>query len=216
MKLITIDLRPIFSILGIFLAGLSVTMLLPPIVDLIYGNNGWSDFVFSALITAFVGLLLILVSRGGGKELTTKGAFLLVTLSWIVLSIFSSIPFLISQSVHGLADAFFESVSGLTTTGSTIINNLDSTSEGLIIWRSLLQWLGGIGIIVSAVSILPNLGVGGMQLFKLEGSDSAEKLLPRTASLATQIFVLYIIYLQFVLLCIGYVDYQYSILLHTQ
>ena len=193
MKLITIDLRPIFSILGIFLAGLSVTMLLPPIVDLIYGNNGWSDFIFSALITAFVGLLLILVSRGGEKELTTKGAFLLVTLSWVILSIFSSIPFLISQSVHGLTDAFFESVSGLTTTGSTIINNLDSTSEGLIIWRSLLQWLGGIGIIVSAVSILPNLGVGGMQLFKLEGSDSAEKLLPRTASLATQIFVLYII-----------------------
>ena len=100
MKLITINLRPVFSILGIFLTGLSVTMLIPPIVDLIYGNNEWSDFVFSALITAFVGLLLILVSRGGEKELTTKGAFLLVTLSWIVLSIFSSVPFLISQSVQ--------------------------------------------------------------------------------------------------------------------
>ena len=193
MNFITIDLRPVLSILGIFLVGLSVAMLIPAATDLIYGNLGWQDFLISAVITSFFGLMFFLISRGNENKLNTKGAFLIVTLSWIILSVFSSIPFLLSNNILSLTDAFFESVSGLTTTGSTIINDLNNVSEGIIIWRSLLQWLGGIGIIVSAVSILPNLGVGGMQLFKLEGSDSSEKLMPRTASLATEIIILYFI-----------------------
>ena len=193
MNFITIDLRPVLSILGIFLVGLSVAMLIPAATDLIYGNLGWQDFLISAVITSFFGLMFFLISRGNENKLNTKGAFLIVTLSWIILSVFSSIPFLLSNNILSLTDAFFESVSGLTTTGSTIINDLNNVSEGIIVWRSLLQWLGGIGIIVSAVSILPNLGVGGMQLFKLEGSESSEKLMPRTASLATEIIILYFI-----------------------
>ncbi len=165
MNFITIDLRPVLSILGIFLVGLSVAMLIPAATDLIYGNLGWQDFLISAVITSFFGLMFFLISRGNENKLNTKGAFLIVTLSWIILSVFSSIPFLLSNNILSLTDAFFESV----------------------------QWLGGIGIIVSAVSILPNLGVGGMQLFKLEGSDSSEKLMPRTASLATEIIILYFI-----------------------
>ena len=193
MNFIAIDLRPVLSILGIFLVGLSVAMLIPAATDLIYGNLGWQDFLISAVITSFFGLMFFLISRGNENKLNTKGAFLIVTLSWIILSVFSSIPFLLSNNILSLTDAFFESVSGLTTTGSTIINDLNNVSEGIIVWRSLLQWLGGIGIIVSAVSILPNLGVGGMQLFKLEGSESSEKLMPRTASLATEIIILYFI-----------------------
>ena len=167
MNIATIDIRPVLSVLGFFLLGLSATMFVPAIVDLIYNNSGWDNFVISSIITSFVGLMFFLVSRGNKSELNTKSAFLLVTLSWIVLSIFSSVPFLLSTNVTGITNAFFESVSGLTTTGSTIIDDIESTSEGIIVWRSLLQWLGGIGIIVSAISILPSLGVGGMQLFKL-------------------------------------------------
>ena len=194
MNIATIDIRPVLSVLGFFLLGLSATMFVPVIVDLIYDNSGWDNFVISSIITSFVGLMFFLVSRGNKSELNTKSAFLLVTLSWIVLSIFSSIPFLLSSNVTGITNAFFESVSGLTTTGSTIIDDLENTSEGIIVWRSLIQWLGGIGIIVSAVSILPSLGVGGMQLFKLESSDSTEKLMPRTANLATEIIFLYIFF----------------------
>ena len=192
MNIATIDIRPVLSVLGFFLLGLSATMFVPAIVDLIYNNSGWDNFVISSIITSFVGLMFFLVSRGNKSELNTKSAFLLVTLSWIVLSIFSSVPFLLSTNVTDITNAFFESVSGLTTTGSTIIDDIESTSEGIIVWRSLLQWLGGIGIIVSAISILPSLGVGGMQLFKLESSDSTEKLMPRTANLATEIIFLYI------------------------
>ena len=193
MNIATIDIRPVLSVLGFFLLGLSATMFVPAIVDLIYNNSGWDNFVISSIITSFVGLMFFLVSRGNKSELNTKSAFLLVTLSWIILSIFSSVPFLLSTNVTGITNAFFESVSGLTTTGSTIIDDIESTSEGIIVWRSLLQWLGGIGIIVSAISILPSLGVGGMQLFKLESSDSTEKLMPRTANLATEIIFLYIL-----------------------
>ena len=193
MNIATIDIRPVLSVLGFFLLGLSVTMFVPAIVDLIYNNSGWDNFVISSIITSFVGLMFFLVSRGNKSELNTKSAFLLVTLSWIVLSIFSSVPFLLSTNVTGITNAFFESVSGLTTTGSTIIDDIESTSEGIIVWRSLLQWLGGIGIIVSAISILPSLGVGGMQLVKLESSDSTERLMPSSGVLATAIIFLYIL-----------------------
>ena len=117
----------------------------------------------------------------------------MVTLSWIILSIFfiTTILFFPINNL-GITESFFESVSGLTTTGSTIINNIQDASRGLLLWRAILQWLGGIGIIVSAVSILPSLGVGGMQLFRLESSDSSEKLLPRATSIATEITVLYL------------------------
>ena len=117
---------------------------------------------------------------------------MLVVLSWLILSIFASLPFIASSGNLGVTDSFFEAVSGLTTTGSTIISDLENTSKGIILWRAILQWLGGIGIIVSAISILPNLGVGGMQLFRLESSDTSEKILPRAASIATEITVLYI------------------------
>ena len=192
MKIITLDLRPVLSILGVFLTGLAVTMLVPTFVDLLDNNNNWLGFMMSAALTSFIGVTLILITRGKKEIIEIKSTFLLVTLSWIILSIFSSLPFFLSQNNLGITESFFESVSGLTTTGSTTINNIQDASRGLLLWRAILQWLGGIGIIVSAVSILPSLGVGGMQLFRLESSDSSEKLLPRATSIATEITVLYL------------------------
>ena len=192
MKIITLDLRPVLSILGVFLTGLAVTMLVPTFVDLLDNNNNWLGFMMSAAFTSFIGVILILISRGKKEIIEIKSTFLLVTLSWIILSIFSSLPFFLSQNNLGITESFFESVSGLTTTGSTTIKNIQDASRGLLLWRAILQWLGGIGIIVSAVSILPSLGVGGMQLFRLESSDSSEKLLPRATSIATEITVLYL------------------------
>ena len=192
MKIITLDLRPVLSILGVFLTGLAVTMLVPTFVDLLDNNNNWLGFMMSAAFTSFIGVILILISRGKKEIIEIKSTFLLVTLSWIILSIFSSLPFFFSQNNLGITESFFESVSGLTTTGSTTIKNIQDASRGLLLWRAILQWLGGIGIIVSAVSILPSLGVGGMQLFRLESSDSSEKLLPRATSIATEITVLYL------------------------
>ena len=192
MKIITLDLRPVLSILGVFLTGLAVTMLVPTFVDLLDNNNNWLGFMMSAALTSFIGVTLILITRGKKEIIEIKSTFLLVTLSWIILSIFSSLPFLFSQNNLGITESFFESVSGLTTTGSTTIKNIQDASRGLLLWRAILQWLGGIGIIVSAVSILPSLGVGGMQLFRLESSDSSEKLLPRATSIATEITVLYL------------------------
>ena len=192
MKIITLDLRPVLSILGVFLTGLAVTMLVPTFVDLLDNNNNWLGFMMSAAFTGFIGVTLILISRGKKEIIEIKSTFLLVTLSWIILSIFSSLPFFLSQNNLGITESFFESVSGLTTTGSTTIKNIQDASRGLLLWRAILQWLGGIGIIVSAVSILPSLGVGGMQLFRLESSDSSEKLLPRATSIATEITVLYL------------------------
>ncbi len=192
MKIITLDLRPVLSILGVFLTGLALTMLVPTSMDLLDNNNNWLGFMMSAALTSFIGVTLILITRGKKEIIEIKSTFLLVTLSWIILSIFSSLPFLFSQNNLGITESFFESVSGLTTTGSTTINNIQDASRVLLLWRAILQWLGGIGIIVSAVSILPSLGVGGMQLFRLESSDSSEKLLPRATSIATEITVLYL------------------------
>ncbi len=192
MKIITLDLRPVLSILGVFLTGLALTMLVPTSVDLLDNNNNWLGFMMSAAFTSFIGVTLILITRGKKENIEIKSTFLLVTLSWMILSIFSSLPFFFSQNNLGITESFFESVSGLTTTGSTTINNIQDASRGLLLWRAILQWLGGIGIIVSAVSILPSLGVGGMQLFRLESSDSSEKLLPRATSIATEITVLYL------------------------
>ena len=192
MKTASIIIQPIISVLGTFLLGLSFTMLIPGFLDLAENNLNWTGFFVSSLFTFFIGISLILINRGSNNKIEIKSAFILVVLSWLILSIFASIPFIASSVNLSITDSFFEAVSGLTTTGSTVISDLENTSRGIILWRAILQWLGGIGIIVSAISILPNLGVGGMQLFRLESSDTSEKILPRAASIATEITVLYI------------------------
>jgi trk system potassium uptake protein TrkH len=136
--------------------------------------------------------LLVLTNLEENKKLNLQQAFLLTTLSWLSIAIFGCIPFLLSNLNLSIVDAFFESMSGITTTGSTIITNLDNAPKSILIWRAILQWLGGIGVIVMAITVLPLLNVGGMQLFRMESSDTTEKILPRTREVTIIISVIYL------------------------
>ena len=122
-----------------------------------------------------------------------RQTFLFSSLAWFMVAIFGSLPFLLSTQEFSLSEAFFESMSGITTTGATIISNLDDTPKSILLWRAIMQWLGGIGIVVMAITILPLLQVGGMQLFKMEGPDSTEKILPRTIEVAATIISIYVV-----------------------
>ena len=149
-------------------------------------------FLSSASITIFIGILLVLTNLEENKKLNLQQAFLLTTLSWLSIAIFGCIPFLLSNLNLSIVDAFFESMSGITTTGSTIITNLDNAPKSILIWRAILQWLGGIGVIVMAITVLPLLNVGGMQLFRMESSDTTEKILPRTREVTIIISAIYL------------------------
>ena len=186
-----IDFRPIFLILGILLTTLAVVMVLPAAIDVIAGNPDWQVFAVASGVTLFIGVSLVLTSRAGGASLNIRQAFVLTTASWVVMTVFAALPFAFSQLDLSFTDAFFEAMSGITTTGSTVIVNLDTAPPGLLLWRALLQWLGGIGIIVMALAVMPMLRVGGMQLFRMESSDQSEKALPRAAQVAATIGVIY-------------------------
>ncbi len=187
--------KTVFFAIGILLVILGASMLIPFLVQLLYEENN-NTFLSSSGITIFIGILLILTNLEENRKLNLQQAFLLTTLSWLSIAIFGCIPFLLSNLNISLVDAFFESMSGITTTGSTIITNLDNSPKSILIWRAILQWLGGIGIIVMAITVLPLLNVGGMQLFKIEGSDTTEKILPKTRELTYIISIIY-----FVLTC---------------
>ncbi len=186
-----IDFRPIFLILGTLLTTLAMVMVVPALVDVISGNPDWQVFAVAAGVTLFIGVSLVLTSRAGGANLNIRQAFVLTTASWLVLTVFAALPFAFSQLDLSFTDAFFEAMSGITTTGSTVIINLDTAPPGLLLWRSLLQWLGGIGIIVMALAVMPMLRVGGMQLFRMESSDQGEKAMPRAAQVAATIGAIY-------------------------
>ncbi len=187
------DLRPVLYVTGIFLCTLALSMALPMLVDLYYGSPDWKVFFLCILTTAFFGGALVLSNSGGSEGFTIniRQAFLLTTLSWITLATFAALPLWFSALNLSFTDAFFEAMSGITTTGSTVITDLDNAPKGLLLWRAILQWLGGIGIIVMALSVLPFLKVGGMQLFRTESSES-EKALPRAAKLASSIGYIYV------------------------
>ena len=186
-----LDLRPILYINGILLTVLALSMILPMLADVYFGYDDWKVFFVSIVITAFFGGALILSNSGNEFDLSVKEAFLLTNSIWIVLPSFSGLPFWLSSMDMSLTDSFFESISGITTTGSTVIVGLDHAPAGILLWRALLQWLGGIGIIIMAMSVLPFLKVGGMQIFKAELSEE-EKALPRTAQLASSIGLIYL------------------------
>ncbi|MCZ6510065.1 MAG: TrkH family potassium uptake protein [Alphaproteobacteria bacterium] len=188
-----IDLRPILFILGLLLTTLALAMSLPALVDAATGHADWQVFLASAGLTLFVGVSLILTMRGGNMEIGIREAFVLTVGSWLGVTLFASLPFVFAELNLSFADAFFEAMSGITTTGATVIVNLDNAPPGILLWRALLQWLGGIGIIVTAVAMLPMLKVGGMQLFRMESSDTTEKVLPRAAQISTAIGAIYFI-----------------------
>lgn len=182
--------KTVFFVLGILLIILGLFMLTPVIIQLIY-NKFDGTFIYSSLVTIFIGTLFLLSNLDQNKKLNLQQAFLLTSLSWIGIAIFGSLPFIFSKLELTFTDAFFESMSGITTTGSTIIENLDNSPKAILIWRSTLQWLGGIGIVIMAITVMPLLNVGGMQLFKLDNGDTTEKILPKTREIAFNIISIY-------------------------
>lgn len=170
---------------------LGAAMFLPALVDVAVGNDDWVVFASSAMLTLFTGVSFALMTWGHAGSLSIREAFVLVVAAWTILPAFAGLPFAFSGLELSYADAFFEAMSGLTTTGSTVISGLDTAPPGILLWRSLLQWLGGLGIIVMAIAILPILQIGGMQLFKVEAFDTAEKVLPSAAQLAVSLISFY-------------------------
>ena len=167
-------------------------MLAPYTLQIIY-NEGSHSFISASFVTIFIGVLFILANLEKNFKLNLRQTFLFSSLAWIMVAAFGSLPFLLSSQNFSFSEAFFESMSGITTTGATIISDLDNSPKSILLWRAIMQWLGGIGIVVMAITILPLLKVGGMQLFKMEGPDSTEKILPRTIEVATIIISTYII-----------------------
>ena len=182
--------KTVFFVLGILLIILGFFMMVPVIVQLIFDQFD-GTFIYSSAITIFMGILFLLSNLDQDKKLNVQQAFLLTSLSWTSIAIFGSLPFIFSNLELTFSDAFFESMSGITTTGSTIMQDLNSAPKAILIWRSLLQWLGGIGIVVMAITVMPLLNIGGMQLFKLDSGDTTEKILPKTREIAFNIFSIY-------------------------
>ncbi|MDA0305841.1 MAG: TrkH family potassium uptake protein [Proteobacteria bacterium] len=186
------DFRPIFLVIGVLLSILALVMLIPTVVDAFAGNADWEVFALCAGVTLFVGVAMALTSRSGAMHLSIRQAFVMTGLIWVMLTFFASLPFFYSELKLSFTDAFFEAMSGITTTGSTVITGLDKAPAGILLWRALLQWLGGLGIIVMAIAVLPMLKVGGMQLFRVEAFDTGEKSLPRAAQISTALCVIYL------------------------
>ena len=183
--------KTVFFAIGVLLVILGAFMLIPFFVQFIYYEKN-NAFLISASVTAFIGILLVLANLDINRKLNLQQVFLLTTLSWLSIAIFGCLPFLLSNLDLSFVDAFFESMSGITTTGSTIIANLDNAPKSILIWRAILQWLGGIGVIVMAITILPLLNVGGMQLFRMDSSDTTEKVLPKTREITLVISIIYL------------------------
>jgi trk system potassium uptake protein TrkH len=183
--------RPIVFVIGLLIAAMGIAMIVPAIADAVAGHRDWATFAASSASTIFVGGTFVLSTAGGPIQLNLRQAFVLTTLSWIGLSAVGALPLAFSELGLSYTDAFFEAISGLTTTGSTVLVGLDQMPPGILLWRAMLQWLGGVGIIVMAIAMLPYLRVGGMQLFRMESSDRSEKALPRAAQLASATSVAY-------------------------
>ena len=184
--------KTVFFTLGILQIILGLFMFIPIIAQFLYKEID-SSFFGASIVTIIFGTLFFLSNLDHDKKLNLQQAFLLTALSWLSIAIFGSLPFVFSSMNFSFTNAFFESMSGITTTGSTIISNLDEMPKGILLWRALLQWLGGIGIIVMAITLMPIMNVGGMQLFKISNNDSSEKILPKSKEIATRLIFIYII-----------------------
>ena len=184
--------KTVFFLIGILLIVLGGSMLAPYALQVTL-NEGSHSFISASFITIFIGVLFILANLEKEFKLNLRQTFLFSSLAWIMVAAFGSLPFLLSSQNFSFSEAFFESMSGITTTGATIISDLDNSPKSILLWRAIMQWLGGIGIVVMAITILPLLKVGGMQLFKMEGPDSTEKILPRTIEVAAIIISTYIV-----------------------
>ena len=184
--------KTVFFTLCILQVILGLAMIMPIIVQFIYSELD-SSFISSGIITIIFGILFFLSNLDYDKKLNLPQAFLLTALSWLSIAVFGSLPFIFSNLNLDITDAFFESMSGITTTGSTIITNLEDAPKSILLWRAILQWLGGIGIIVMAITLMPIMNVGGMQLFKISSNDTAEKILPKSKEISLRLILIYLV-----------------------
>ena len=192
------NFRSVLYIIGLLISTLGCMMILPAFVDLFSGHNNWSIFASTGIIIFLMGITIILAFKNKNTKIENRETFFLSVLSWIFLAGISALPLYLSNLNISYTDAFFEATSGITTTGSTILVNIENASKGILIWRSILQWLGGIGIIVMAVAALPLLHVSGLQLFFSEQIEPNDKLKERVNNLAKTIIIIYAL---FTLIC---------------
>ena len=182
--------KTVFYTLGTLQIILGIFMLVPIIIQLIY-NELDSGFVSASLITIIFGVLFYLSNLDHNRSIDLPQAFILTALSWLSIAIFGSLPFIFSELDLDFTDAFFESMSGITTTGSTILTDLDTAPKAILLWRAILQWLGGIGIILMAITLMPIMNIGGMQLFKISSNDNSEKILPKSKEVSLRLISIY-------------------------
>ena len=182
--------KTVFFTLGILQIILGIFMFVPIIIQFLYSEVD-SSFFGASIVTIIFGTLFFLSNLDHDKKLTLQQAFLLTALSWLSIAIFGSLPFVFSDLGFSFTNAFFESMSGITTTGSTIISNLNEMPKGILLWRAILQWLGGIGVIIMAITLMPIMNVGGMQLFQISNNDSSEKILPKSKEIALRLIYIY-------------------------
>jgi trk system potassium uptake protein TrkH len=191
-----IDLRPVGYIIGLLIATLGAMMLFPMALDYMSGDDNWMAFLESSVLTCLAGAVLSLScanSTAKGQGITLRQSFVLTTGTWVMLPAFGALPFMFGAPDASITNAVFEAVSGVTTTGTTVFVGLDALPPGVNLWRGILQWLGGVGIVIVALIFLPVMKVGGMQFFRSEGFDTLGKILPRALDISTALIQIYIV-----------------------
>ncbi len=187
------NFKIIFRVLGFLLIVEGIAMFLALLVSMIYNEHDLNSFLISALINTGIGSLIVLSTQKANKDIGKREGFIIVSLVWIIFSFFGSLPFILSGSIPNFTNAFFETMSGFTTTGSSILDNIEALPHGMLFWRSIIQWLGGMGIIVLSLAILPVFGIGGMQLFVAEvPGPTPDKISPRIRQTAKTLWVIYL------------------------
>ncbi len=190
-----INLKIVFRALGFLLLVEGIAMLLAFAVALLYQEHDINAFLFSSLICMGLGIFTVLLTQNASKSIGKREGFIIVSLVWVVFSVFGSIPYMLSGSIPNFTNAFFETISGFTTTGSSVLNNIEEMPHGILFWRSITQWLGGMGIIVLSLAILPIFGIGGMQLYAAEvPGPSPDKISPKIKQTAKMLWAIYVVF----------------------
>ena len=185
--------QPVFMISGYILGILGLIMLIPAGLDISSTGDDWSPFISAAMMTVFFGFSLFLSNYTKIERITLKQGYLVTFVSWVLVCIFAAIPFVLHHSTNSITDALFEATSGITGTGASIMEDVEALPPSVLLWRSLLNYIGGLGIVIFAVALLPFLGIGGMQMFQHENSDSNDKFMPKFSYIAKRIVVVYLL-----------------------
>lgn len=187
-----VNFRPVLFVIGLVLSKIALFMYVPTLVAFFTATGGFLDFAQAVVITHIAALICLSIGRTAHFKLSVRDMFLITSLVWTIASAFAALPFMFINHIS-FTDAYFETMSGITTTGSTVLSGLDNMAPSILLWRSILQWLGGVGFIVMAVAVLPMLNVGGMKLFQTESSDWSDKSSPRAKTVAKNIVAVYLI-----------------------